>query len=220
MDTYDEKGRHMTRKTSRWAGLAVLIAWLGAAGAATAQQQRAPQEMPATRLVQINLLAASKTGDSDLSDLPANTRKAIEDIKDFLPFKRYQILDTSLVRAVVPTPDRGGRAAKTFMTGPDGEKLQVQLRMTAERDSHEILVSLFEVTPSMKDRFFALTPEQRNRVDTQSDAPAIAPRAELLDMGAFISTSFTANIGQTVVVGSSRLNGGDEALIVLFTALP
>lgn len=208
----------MTKKISRWAGLAVLVVWLVAAGAANAQ--RTPEDMPATRLVQINLLAASKTGDSDLSDLPTNTRQAIEDIKDFLPFKGYKILDTSLVRAVVPTPDKGGRAAKTYMTGPGGEKLQVQLRMTAEKDSHEIFISSFEVTPSMRDRFFTVTPEQQNQIDIQADAPAIAPRADLIDMGAFISTSFTANIGQTVVVGSSRLNGGDEALIVLFTALP
>ncbi len=207
----------MTKTSTRWIGLALLGVWLVCGGLATAQE-RHREEMPATRLVQINLLAASKTGDSDLSDLPTNTRKAIEDIKDFLPFKSYKILDTSLVRAVVPLPHKGGRAAKTYMTGPDGEKLQVQLRMTAEEDSQEIFVSSFEVTPSMKDRFFAVTPEQQNQADP--NAPAIAPRADLLDMGAFISTSFTANIGQTVVVGSSRLNGGDEALIVLFTALP
>lgn len=210
----------MIKTRSRLHGIAVGTSLLLSAGLASAQVQRVPEEPPDTRLVQINLLAASKTGESDLSDLPANTRKAIEDIKDFLPFKGYRILDTSLVRALVPTPDRGGRPAKTFMTGPDGSKLQVQLRMVAERGSSEIYVQNFEVSPDMLSRFrpVPVTPDQGAQRDT--DAPAIAPRAELVDMGALISTSFTAHLGQTVVVGSSRLNGGDEALIVLFTALP
>lgn len=209
---------HKNNRRFHYICLATLL--LSGTGLVSAQVQRVPEDPPDTRLVQINLLAASKSGDSDLSDLPANTRKAIEDIKDFLPFKSYKILDTSLVRALVPTPDRGGRPAKTFMTGPDGSKLQVELRMVAEKGSSEIYVNQFEVGPDVMSRFrpMTLTPQQRQQADTE--APAIAPRAELLDMGALISTSFTAHLGQTVVVGSSRLNGGDEALIVLFTALP
>ena len=193
----------------RIALIAVLVVANGVAGLATAQEPA-----PETRLIQINLLAASKSGDSDLSDLPANTRKAIEDIKDFLPFKSYRILDTSLVRAMVQE-DRS-RPAETYISGPEGEKLQVSVSMTAEKGGTEVLVHHFEVTPSMRDRFFAVTPEQQ----IDPNAPAVAPRADLLDAGPFISTSFTAKVGQTVVVGSSRLNGGDEAMIVLFTALP
>ena len=34
-----------------------------------------------------------------------------------------------------------------------------------------------------------------------------------------LSSSFAAEIGQTVVAGTSRLNAGDEAVMVLFTAL-
>lgn len=202
-------------KGIRWALIALI---LNAAGAANAQ--RAPEPPADTRLVQINLLAASKTGDSDLSDLPTNTRKAIEDIKDFLPFKSYMILDTSLVRALAQDPKRGSRPAKTFMTGPDGTKLQVEFRMVAEEGSNEIFVQSFEVGPDIKTRFrpVPVNPEESSAADP--GAPAIAPRADLVDMGALISTAFTARVGQTVVVGSSRLNGGDEALIVLFTALP
>jgi hypothetical protein len=35
-----------------------------------------------------------------------------------------------------------------------------------------------------------------------------------------ISTGFTMQIGETVVVGTSRLRGGDKALIALLTAVP
>jgi hypothetical protein len=34
-----------------------------------------------------------------------------------------------------------------------------------------------------------------------------------------ISTGFTMEIGETVVVGTSRLRGGDKALIALLTAV-
>ncbi len=208
------------KKNTRRIGV-VVTALMWSVGLAIAQSNRIPEEAPDTRLVQINLLTASKSGSSDLSDLPTNTRKAIDDIKDFLPFKSYSILDTSLIRVLVPTPDRGpGLGAKTFMTGPDGVKLQIWIAMTGEKGSHEVYVQRFELSPSAMDRFrpVPMTPEQQRQVDPS--APAIAPRADLLDLGALISTSFTANLGQTVVVGSSRLNGGDEALIVLFTALP
>jgi len=210
----------MTLKLRKLFGITLAALLLLGSGFASAQGNTAPEETPDTRLVQINLLAASKSGNSDLSDLPINTRKAIEDIKDFLPFKSYQILDTSLVRAVVTSPDGRGRMAKTFMTGPDGAKLQIELSLTGEKNSSEIYVTRFEVGRDVMSRFrpMTLTPEQGHQVNP--DAPVLAPRADLLDMGALISTSFTANVGQTVVVGSSRLNGGDEALIVLFTALP
>ncbi len=205
---------------SKQLGMAIAVLVLSGSGLVSAQDTRSREETPDTRLVQINLLAASKSGSNDLSDLPANTRKAIEDIQDFLPFKSYRILDTSLVRALVSPPNRSSRPAKTFMTGPDGTKLQIELRMTGEKDSGEIYVQQFEVSPDIMSRFRAvpLTPDQQRQADPS--APAIAPRADLLDTGALISTSFTAHLGQTVVVGSSRLNGGDEALIVLFTALP
>lgn len=174
-----------------------------------------------TRLVQISLLVASKGGDSDLSDLPANTRQAIEDIRDFLPFKSYRIIDSSLVRALVPE-DRGrARQARTFINGPNDTQLQVTLFMIAEKNGTEIYVRDFQVNRPPQSRLFAVTPEEHRDPDPDKHKPAVAPRAtDLIDLGPLITTSFTAKVGQTVVVGSSRLNGGNEALIVLFTALP
>jgi len=55
-----------------------------------------------------------------------------------------------------------------------------------------------------------------DRDDLDRERPAAAPRAPV----SLLRTSFAAELGKTVVVGSSRLNGGDRALIVLFTALP
>ena len=206
--------KHDRTRITLLAALLTLATLTGVAPAA------AQPEVPDTRLVQINLLAASKTGSDDLSDLPANTRKAIEDIKDFLPFKSYRILDTSLVRVVVPGRDQSHGPSRTYMRGPDDSKLEVMIAMTEGESEAEVYVRRFEVSPSVMDRLQAvtLTPDQQGQVDPS--APIVAPRADLIDSGSLISTSFTAEVGQTVVVGSSRLNGGDDALIVLFTALP
>jgi hypothetical protein len=35
-----------------------------------------------------------------------------------------------------------------------------------------------------------------------------------------IDTTFSMDIGETVVVGTSRMRGGDKALIALLTAVP
>ena len=35
-----------------------------------------------------------------------------------------------------------------------------------------------------------------------------------------IRTSFAVEEGETIVVGSSKLNGGEEALLLLLTAIP
>jgi hypothetical protein len=35
-----------------------------------------------------------------------------------------------------------------------------------------------------------------------------------------IDTSFTMDVGETVVVGTSRLRGGSQALITMLTAVP
>ena len=99
----------MQRKTRFYPlALVVMLAWGATAAIAVAQSERKPEEPPETRLIQINLLAASKGGSSDLSDLPANTRKAIEDVEAFLPFKSYRLLDTSLeahpLRAAMVSP--------------------------------------------------------------------------------------------------------------------
>ena len=45
-------------------------------------------------------------------------------------------------------------------------------------------------------------------------------RVAALKSRSIIDTSFTMDVGETVVVGTSRLAGGDKALIALLTAVP
>lgn len=162
---------------------------------------------PPTYLIQVSLLAASKTGLNELDDMPANTKKAIEDVRQFLPFKSYRLLDTALVRT-----DRG---ARTTLTGPDDREFRAAFSFNSQHvvaqraeKADQLLVQHFELVEKIE-----LSPALLAGGGDKG-AP-VSPASKQV-----LSSSFAAELGQTVVVGTSRLNGGEEALMVLFTALP
>jgi hypothetical protein len=161
----------------------------------------AQPEPPPTHLVQVSLLAASKTGPNELADLPANTRQAIEDVRQFLPFKSYRLLDTALVRTQ--------RSARTMLTGPDDREFRATFSLSGQQKPGKLLVQSFDLVEKIE------MPVPAAGGYSEGVAPPASPASKYL-----LSSSFAAEVGQTVVVGTSRLNGGDEALIVLFTALP
>jgi hypothetical protein len=146
-----------------------------------------------TQLFQVILLRGATSGSEELTGLPKNAEKAVKDVRDFLPFKSYKLLDSALLRI-----DESG---KTQLEG---------------------------IPPQQYEVFFAFRPMAGNKlsiwtfrlvaVKPKGSTPlpsGVAPEAER----ALIDTSFTVDLGETIVVGSSKL-GGSEALVVLFTALP
>lgn len=182
--------------------LALAAGALLAAPPAWAQPERPPSPPP-TRLFQIVVLVASPQGTDSLADLPANTRTAVEDVRSFLPFRSYRAVDTALVRTA--------KVARTVMKGADDAEYQVS----------------FSIGPRP-----APLPPGAGRPEESARAAAasvIDVRFEVLGLAAtkerpteadiVMTTSFSAEPGKTVVVGSSRLGGGD-ALVFLFTALP
>ncbi|MFQ5348842.1 MAG: hypothetical protein ACE5EG_00200 [Thermoanaerobaculia bacterium] len=181
----------MNRAFLRIAPLAILILALHALPA-TAQSERP------THLIQISLLAAAKSGPNELADLPQNTRQAIEDVRQFLPFKSYRLLDTALMRT--------DRVARTMLTGPDNREFRAELSLAPS--GSELMVRHFELVEKVE------LPAPLIAGGGDTGGP-VSPASKQV-----LSSSFAAAIGQTVVVGTSRLNGGDEALVVLFTALP
>ena len=162
-----------------------------------------------TQFVQVILLSANRTGTSNLTDLPANARQAVEDIREFLPFGSYQMLDASLMR--------GNRKLKTVMRGLDETEYEISITLarihdTESKPTNQIAVREF----SVKKRAQVTLVERRIATGVRQE-DTFAPVPE--QSRTLIQTSFTAEIGNTLVVGSSNL-GGDQALVVLFTALP
>jgi hypothetical protein len=59
-----------------------------------------------------------------------------------------------------------------------------------------------------------LAEDRKDQHASGQSRPAKASRSAVID------TSFTMDVGETVVVGTSRVAGGDKALIALLTAVP
>lgn len=149
-----------------------------------------------TQLFQVVLVRGAINGSEEIVGIPKNAEKAIRDVRDFLPFKSYKVLDTGLLRL-----DAGG-FGKVRLDGIPPQQYDVGVAWRTASSQKKILIWAFSVYAV---RVPGATPLPRG----------VAPEAER----PIIDTSFNLDVGETIVVGSSKL-GGDQALIVLFTALP
>jgi hypothetical protein len=161
---------------------------------------------PATRSFQVVLLQATKTGRTMDPALGERSLAALRDVGDYLPFTGFRVLDTAIL-----TTTRNG---ETRLTGPDGLEYEVGLSF---RDTHTVEGPVIEV----------LQLRVRGEVVHESEPPARPGDAEAnqrpqprhKSVENLLSTSLSMRPGETAVVGTSRLDGGDEALVVLLTAL-
>lgn len=145
-------------------------------------------DVPAPSLnFRIALLLAQEEQGTD-PKLPAGERGALEDLKQFLPYKGYRLLDAGWIRS---------QQRANLRLGSDPA---FQMSMVVDRDftglGTEIRVERFEL-------------QLLESVDRQDGA---------YHSQNLIGSSFTMQVGETVVVGTSKLNGDHEALIVLLTA--
>jgi hypothetical protein len=199
-----------------------------------------------------------------VDDLPQGARRALGDMKEFLPFKHYRVLDSQWTSCCAQTTlaTLSGRLQGVvgIMSGsevklvqrpyvfnltiqPGSDKLQVQFGLREEeggsREDYAVserqlqnLVQDFEIARQrleeekkrvavgvvsprdlrpLEDQVRQL---ERQMVAARADAPA---QRSSKSGRSVINSSFTMDIGETVVVGTSRL-GGDKALIALVTA--
>jgi hypothetical protein len=143
-----------------------------------AQQTIAQTPRRSVRGYSIVLLIGDTTGSAMPSELSAPARKALSDVRDFLPFKSYRLLDTYWSAA----SDQESRASGQ-LRGPADEQLLPFTLEQVGKAHHK----------------FALWAADRK--------------------GTLLETTFAMNVGETVVVGTSRIPG-DRALIVLMTTVP
>ena len=124
-------------------------------------------------------------------NISAPARKALADVKDFLPYKSYRVLDTVWIAG-----NDGGVSSGGFRT--EAGPYHFTLR-TFPRD--------LSAKPGTPDGALG-----RAKFTLVFQRPNEAP-VSVLD------NSFDITVGDTVVVGTSRLQG-DIALVVLLTAVP
>lgn len=181
---------------SRHAVLAVLsvLALLDASMLAAAQ---APST---SRAFQIILLSASQQGSSSLQDLPPGAQKALEDVRQFLPYKSYTLSDMAWLRS--------SARAQAQLKGPNGKEyhLSFTFREAGSAAGKRLSIDSFSLNPGLD--------------HLPSAPPAVEPGYTPPPTRSLISTSFDLQVGETVVVGVSKADRGDHALIVLLTAVP
>ena len=154
-------------------------------------------------MFQTVLLVGSAEGKSDLSGVPANVLKALEDVRQFLPYKNYRLIDASLLRS--------NGEARGLLKGPEGGRDFELMFEFRERESGTLQIRGFGID--------TLIAEPRNRMVTENGKTKIEHEPPRWVRRNVIATSFTVKVGETIVVGTSKLNGSGEALIVLFTAI-
>jgi hypothetical protein len=154
---------------------------------------------PRTQRFQLLLMAASAKSGGSSSDVPANAQKALADLKGFLAFKSYDLLDTAWVSA---TQDRPSEA---HMVGRKGQNFRIAMRFrnVGSPADRNLFVDAFQLTV---EPYVAGTAEDGK--------PDHRPGRELID------TTFGLKEGETLVVGTSKVDGAEEALVVLLTAVP
>jgi hypothetical protein len=214
-------------------------------------------KMPAPQGFSVVLVLGEMQGTGAAENVPPAARKALIDMKDFLPYKSYRLLDAQWTlccgRTMIAARLRGPEQQDYDLEldpGPSETSGKWNVRF-ALREAAAAVVANRTDTPFADQRTAALT-AQRAELETKirqlkerydDNHPDVrAARAQLdalareqqmirneesmkrlrtaqgsLHRRAIIDTSFTMDIGETVVVGTSRLQG-DKALIALLTA--
>jgi hypothetical protein len=138
------------------------------------------------------LLLGETQGAAQPDNISAPARKALADIKDFLPYKSFRVLDTVWV----------GGADQGYSSGG----------FRAENGSYDFELVTFPrangAKPGSADAALGRAQFKLLPVRHQGDFPPVP----------VLDSSFNITAGETVVVGTSRLQG-DKALIVLLTAV-
>jgi hypothetical protein len=156
---------------------------------------------PLTQSFQLLLLAASMHKGAGEPDVPASAQKALADLRGFLPYKDYKLLDSTWLRATQDRPTEGR------VVGRQDQGYDVKLRFRTT-GSDQMFLDRFELNEEL------MTP--RPASEAKKGEAGVAPHVPR-DL---ISTSFSLKKGETIVVGTSKIDGSDDALVVLLTAVP
>ena len=208
----------------------------------------------------VALVLGEMQGTSSADTLPAGAKRAINDMKDFLPYKSYRMLDASWTMCCAGRHGSvSGRlqgiedteySFNVYIQGVTGSKMMVGFQLREVQASAEEAV-LHTITRTERER--ELT-ESRRQLEAAEQELAALKRKDLGDnhpqvqaarvrrenarrrldelessvdrrrpvsvrsgTKQVMDSSFSMDVGETVVIGTSRLKG-DKALIVLLTA--
>jgi hypothetical protein len=164
-----------------------------------AETQRFLEEKRASHGFSVILAVGDLQGGAPTRDLPPAASKALADMSQFLPYKSYELLDARWIL--------GSPRSTSLIRGPENREYELELR-TSSRSETEVQIDFNLRDPS---RAFPFLAGRGVRSGSREVRVVKNP-------GRIIDTTFNMDVGETVVVGTSRLQG-DKALIVLLTAV-
>jgi len=150
--------------------------------------------VPRTQVFQVTLVLADKGANGGSGEMPKAAAEALKDVRELLPFSHYSVVDSGWIRTT--------REAEITLAGPDGHSIEVRM-LFGRRVGTQLFVERFRLVRSG-------VPPQAGPGGEMS--PPEEPRK-------LVETSFSMGVGETLVVGTSKLDGGDEALLALVTAV-
>lgn len=226
---------------------------------------RSPESI-GLRAFSVSLVLGEMQGTGTADTLPAGAKKAITDMREFLPYKNYRMLDVQWALCCSSRTPTGisGRLRgveeddhwfQVYVREINGNKMSVwfQLRdveQAADETTHQVLTA---VTQAERERRLSDLMQQRDALDAElrvastklgsnhPDILSLRRKRESVDrqldearrthaQGARTTTAsrrssgrllldntFSMEVGETVVIGTSRVRG-DKALIALLTA--
>jgi hypothetical protein len=211
--------------------LAAAAALVGTAAIAQAQ----PKQNGFSVIILLGESQAASGGDS-LPPAPG-VRKAVNDVKDFLPYRSYRMIDSQWLRM-----------GTTRMKGPDDQEYEVEVQ-----DVDQLIPNYFtkksgivKIAFTLKEAGAASQPGEeyarsiaaadlekqlaglRQQMGTAQGAMIETMKARIASVEKniriarakkLIDSTFEMEIGETVVVGTSRIGGGDKGLVVLLTSV-
>jgi len=213
--------------------MSVLACSVGATAGAQNARGTMPQERtgvsrpasPSTLGLQgysVVLVVGDMQGSAGGETVPPAARKALTDMQAFLPYKRYQLLDAAwmLCCGAFRTPIAGRMrgpedreyAYSIETTGGEDGKLTLHFSMR-EVDAQAIVSSSSNVAAGGRGSASTSVSTSGQHGLTATTAAAATPVAR----GTLLDSTFSIAVGETVVIGTSRLKG-DQALIALLTA--
>ena len=121
----------------------------------------------------------------------ATEKRALDDLSQLLPYRGYRLIETGWLRA----EERG----QIHLGGMPSYVAEFSMTVPVDPDGTSVRMDGFELVLIQP-----VTDDEGEMIDTNSRV--------------ILRTSFSMEIGETVVVGTSRLDGKDEAMVVLLTA--
>jgi hypothetical protein len=185
---------------------------------------QAPQDLQGFSVV---LLVGETQGTAVPEGLSAPARKALSDMKEFLPYKAYRALDTQWLAGTMRTPLH----MQTRLRGLDNQEYEFTMEgfpppKGISPDARLTAMLRLQIAPINKATRDAATARlsmleagiRSGPQQAEADREVRQLRQMLSAGQMLLNTTVSLGIGETIVAGTSRVQG-DRALIVLLTAV-